>query len=91
MLVMDGHADFVKCVAVHRYAAGNPFDDGQGQTLVFSGSSDASIRVWNAETGKQLAKLDGHRRAVEAIVLDEAGMSFCVCICACVYGFIYNI
>ena len=74
-MVMDGHADFVKCVAVHRYAAGNPFDDGQGQTLVFSGSSDASIRVWNAETGKQLAKLDGHRRAVEAIVLDEAGKS----------------
>lgn len=36
--------------------------------LLFSGSSDRTIRVWNAQTGQCLRKFEGHRRGVESIV-----------------------
>ncbi len=35
--------------------------------VLFSGSSDKTIRAWNALTGECLRKLEGHRRGIESI------------------------
>ncbi len=73
---MDAHSDFVKCLLIRHYIGPNPFTNEPNVTLMFSGSSDASIRVWNIETGACLSKLEGHRRAVESLALDYAGTAF---------------
>ena len=36
---------------------------GDGKRVV-SGSSDKTIRIWDAETGQQLKQLEGHSGAV---------------------------
>jgi WD40 repeat protein len=69
------HNDFVKALRVHVFAH-DPFStapDAPMRTLLFSGSSDKSIRVWDAETGEHLRKLEGHRRGIECIVVDAEG------------------
>ncbi|KAJ2681389.1 SCF ubiquitin ligase complex subunit cdc4, partial [Coemansia spiralis] len=54
---LAGHTDSVRAVAGH----GN---------IVVSGSYDCTIRVWNAETGECVHRLEGHTSKVYTIVLD---------------------
>lgn len=63
------HSDFVKCLCLRTLSI------GVSKTLpvLLSGSSDSSIRIWNAETGEMLCLLKGHRRSVESIAVDVAG------------------
>jgi WD40 repeat protein len=58
----SGHTDFVK--AVVSLALGNT-------DILISGSADASIIVWNAESGEKLHVLKGHSRGVQALTLDS--------------------
>lgn len=60
-----GHSDFVKSllhVPSPKHAGG----------LLFSGSSDATIIIWDAGTGERLNTLKGHNRAVLTLALDPA-------------------
>ncbi|PSN60318.1 WD domain-containing protein [Corynespora cassiicola Philippines] len=59
----QGHSDFVKAVAVFTL---------QGKEILVSGSSDATIIVWDVETGEKLHKLKGHTRGILALALDPA-------------------
>jgi WD40 repeat protein len=61
----DAHKDFVKTLVVRAYPS--------GKTVIYSGSADSSVRMWDFETGTALGRLEGHRRGVEAMVLDYAG------------------
>ncbi|MCJ1249999.1 hypothetical protein MMC30_007225 [Trapelia coarctata] len=56
-----GHTDFVKCVL---------FVPLPGLDLLISGSSDATIILWNASTGKKLQVLKGHSMGVLALAID---------------------
>ena len=57
----SGHTDFVK--AVVSLALDNT-------DILVSGSADANIIVWNAETGAKLHVLKGHSRGVQALAVD---------------------
>lgn len=59
----QGHSDFVKAVLAFTL---------QGKELLVSGSSDASIIVWDAASGEILHKLKGHTRGILALALDPA-------------------
>jgi hypothetical protein len=52
-LTLSGHADKVSCCAV-----------APGNSLILSGSKDTTLKVWDAETGKELYTLSGHTEAV---------------------------
>ncbi|KAH8802362.1 mycorrhiza-induced NACHT/WD-repeat protein [Flagelloscypha sp. PMI_526] len=43
---------------------------GSGQSL---GSSDNSVRIWDAESGEQVAKLDGHGSEVRSVAFSPEG------------------
>jgi WD40 repeat protein len=57
----QGHADFVKAVVVVLL---------NGKQVLVSGSADASIIVWDVETGKRLHTLKGHTRGILALAVD---------------------
>lgn len=59
----QGHADFVKAVLAFTL---------QGRELLVSGSSDATLIVWDAASGKRLYTLKGHTRGILALALDPA-------------------
>lgn len=42
----------------------------QGTEILVSGSQDASIMVWNTETGERLHTLKGHTRGILALAID---------------------
>ena len=63
----DAHLDFVKCLLYLPPRAGSA-------PLLLSGSSDASIIVWNAETGAKLHTLKGHTRGVTSLALDPISL-----------------
>ena len=78
--LIDGHADFVKSLHVQVYPRSvvssllRPTDCQESKfvVLLFSGSSDRSVKVWlvsnSADTQKtSLCKLEGHRRGIESI------------------------
>ena len=51
-----GHSDFVKCIAT---------SENDNDRLIYSGSSDCTIRVFEYESRKTRHIMRGHRRAVE--------------------------
>jgi len=48
----------------------------QGKELLISASADASIIVWDAESGEQIHKLKGHTRGILALALDPLEVEF---------------
>ncbi|KAG9304445.1 hypothetical protein G9A89_020007 [Geosiphon pyriformis] len=63
---LRGHTDYIACLQ---------FDD-DSNTLI-TGSHDATVRVWNIETGEMIRILKGHRRGVRALQFDEAKLITC--------------
>ena len=61
---LAGHSDFVKALLAF------PVHDPTSPPLLASGSSDATIIIWNAITYEKLHVLTGHSRAVQAFALD---------------------
>ncbi|MCJ1395845.1 hypothetical protein MMC18_008731 [Xylographa bjoerkii] len=59
-----GHKDFVKCLLTLPLP---------GTELLISGSSDATIILWNAATGEKLQTLKGHSMGVLALAIDPLG------------------
>ena len=53
-----GHAGFVRALAV-----------SGGGALLFSGSADKSVRVWDTNTHVQLCALSGHKHEVHALAV----------------------
>jgi WD40 repeat protein len=43
-----------------------------GKTVV-SGSSDETVRVWDAVTGKEVQKLEGHSNSVNSVAFSPVG------------------
>jgi small GTP-binding protein len=59
---LEGHQDAVTSVAF----------DPQGETLA-SGSSDNTVKLWEAASGKLLRTLEGHRDRVYSVAFDPQG------------------
>ncbi|MCJ1399575.1 hypothetical protein MMC11_002777 [Xylographa trunciseda] len=59
-----GHSDFVKCLLTLPLP---------GLELLISGSSDATIILWNAMTGEKLQTLKAHAMGVLALAIDPLG------------------
>ena len=53
-------------------------------STVVSGSRDATLRVWNIDTGECQTVLQGHVAAVRWLAV-YMGIN-CVCVCVCVCG-----
>jgi WD40 repeat protein/serine/threonine protein kinase len=62
VLVLNGHTAPVKGLAW------NP-----KRSLVASASQDQSVRIWNSETGEQLALLQGHDKGADAVTWSSDG------------------
>lgn len=68
LVLQNGHTEGILCVAV----------SGDGRWAV-SGSSDETARVWDLQTGRVQAVLDGHRRAdtflsrIRSVAMDHSG------------------
>jgi len=60
--VLPGHGTYVNHAA---YSA-----DGR---LIATGSADASVRVWDAETGREMARLRGLQESVERVAFSPDG------------------
>jgi WD40 repeat protein len=58
----DGHQDWVWAIAVS--------PDGR---RALSGSKDATVRLWDTETGAQLASLEGHEAEVVSVAFSADG------------------
>jgi WD40 repeat protein len=54
--VLEGHTSTIRCIKVL-----------QGRPIAVSGSRDASIRVWDLESGRLLHLLAGHDQSVRCI------------------------
>ena len=61
----SGHGDFVKCLLTTTIS---------GRPILLSGSADASIIVWDLNTGVQLHKLKGHVKAVLDLAIDPLSL-----------------
>ncbi|GMH45250.1 hypothetical protein BSKO_13207 [Bryopsis sp. KO-2023] len=67
---LAGHSDAVLCTASCR------LEDGEASTLVVSGSKDNSIFVWEAPSGRCLAKGNSHTAAVSALAISKKRANF---------------
>lgn len=47
--------------------------------LLFSGSKDATIGIWEVTSGKEVKRLDGHRDRVTALAVSEDGKRLVSC------------
>ena len=56
-----GHSDFINALLWTSIA---------GTSMLISGSSDANINIWNADTGERLHTLRGHTRGVLDLAID---------------------
>jgi len=59
---LEGHTDWVRAVAVS--------PDG---CFIVSGSSDRTVKVWEAESGRLLRSLEGHTGGVNAVAVSPDG------------------
>ena len=59
---LQGHTGLISCVAV----------SADGRRL-FSGSGDATIKIWDLETGKEALTLRGHAAGVTSLVRSADG------------------
>ena len=66
LVVQTGHTESVNSVAF----------SPDGKTIA-SGSSDNTIKLWNAETGQQLNTLKGHTDLVESVAFSPDGENYC--------------
>ena len=64
--ILSGHADFVKCLLATSL---------NSKPILISGGADASIVVWDAESGKQLHKLKSPAKSIQDLVLDPESLS----------------
>lgn len=62
---LTGHADFVKCLLTTTLS---------GTPVLLSGSADATIILWDLNTGKALHKLKGHAKAVQFLAIDPLSL-----------------
>jgi WD40 repeat protein len=50
---------------------------GDNELLIFAGSQDSSVRVWNVTTQQEIALFNGHEKmvfgAVNSVAFDESG------------------
>jgi len=60
----NGHSDFIKCLLF--LPPRSPSSPG----LLLSGSSDATIGVWNTTTTRKVSSLTGHARGVVSLAFD---------------------
>ena len=58
---LTGHSDFVKCLLTTSL---------NGKPILLSGGADATIIVWDIESGKQLHKLKGHTKSLQHFAID---------------------
>lgn len=56
--VLSGHTDGVMCIQAD-------------ESIIASGSYDATVRIWDLATGEQLRSLDGHTRGVNSLQFDD--------------------
>jgi F-box/WD-40 domain protein MET30 len=63
---LKGHTDGVMCLQFSETLSHPSFP------ILITGSYDRTVRVWNLETGMEVACLKGHTRAVRALQFDEA-------------------
>lgn len=61
-----GHSDFVKCLLLPPKLS--------GKHVLLSGSADATIIVWDIESGRQLHKLKGHTKALQDLAIDPQSL-----------------
>ncbi|KAF2491572.1 WD40 repeat-like protein [Lophium mytilinum] len=61
-----GHTDFVKCVVCVSLG---------GRELLFSGAADATIIIWDVETGEALQTLKGHARGVLSLAVNSLSLA----------------
>lgn len=63
---LKGHTDGVMCLQFSETLSHPSFP------ILITGSYDRTVRVWNLETGLEVACLKGHTRAIRALQFDEA-------------------
>ncbi|KZP24832.1 WD40 repeat-like protein [Athelia psychrophila] len=63
---LKGHTDGVMCLQFSETLSHPSFP------ILITGSYDRTARVWNLETGAEVACLKGHTRAIRALQFDEA-------------------
>mmetsp|Transcript_11445 Transcript_11445/g.29750 ORF Transcript_11445/g.29750 Transcript_11445/m.29750 type:complete len:624 (+) Transcript_11445:66-1937(+) len=63
--VVQAHSRSVHCVCTLELDSGSPY--GHGAQLIFSGSRDHSIKVWDLRTNKCAAELRGHAGSITSL------------------------
>lgn len=63
---LKGHTDGVMCLQFSETLSHPSFP------ILITGSYDRTVRIWNLESGMEVACLKGHTRAVRALQFDEA-------------------
>jgi len=74
LAVLEGHTNMVRCVCVAEVGGGG--DGGGGgakMQRVVSGSSNDTLRVWDADLGECVAVLEGHSNWVSCVCVVEVG------------------
>eukprot|EP00741_Cyanophora_paradoxa_P013225 tig00000178_g12774.t2 len=74
LLQLQGHVGSVTSVAVlARVVNGGHGGGAQDGRRIVSGSEDNLVLVWDAETGAELLRLQGHMRGVTSVAVSVAG------------------
>ena len=63
---LEGHTSTVRCIAMH-------------ENIAVSGARDATVHVWDVESGREIGVLLGHMAAVRSVWqgLNFSGRGFC--------------
>jgi WD40 repeat protein len=73
-LVLQGHSQTVKAIAIHPNNP-DPINDQHFQLLLASGSSDRTIKLWNGQNGQEIATLTGHLQTVNTLAFSPDGQT----------------